>query len=92
MSYASVYKDWKYLFDISPAYDMTGGYEDQYDLQRMLENPTKKQAEACMRNQIDYWFQAGPEDFEYKNWERLKEDYPKVDNIREEYYIDEPNW
>lgn len=92
MSYAEVYKDWKYLFDISPAYDMTGGYEDQYDLAKMLENPTKKQAEECMKNQIDYWFQVGPEDFEFKNWDRLKEDFPEVDEIREKYYIDEPNW
>lgn len=92
MSYKEVYEDWDYLFDISPAYDMTGGYEDQNDLKLMLTNPTKKQAEECLKGQIYYWFQVGPEDIRNCGFQSLVESYPRIIDIMEKYYIDEPHW
>ena len=59
--YSDVHHDWHYLFSVEPADDMTGGYVDQDDLKRMLDNPTKKQAVSCMVDQILYWFAVGPE-------------------------------
>lgn len=61
-TYESVREDWEYLFEtIGAADDMTGGYEDQYDLDLMLKKPTKTQAKKCMVSQIVYWFQVGPD-------------------------------
>jgi hypothetical protein len=92
MSYKEVYDDWEYLFDISPAYDMTGGYGDQHDLKLMLNSPTKKQAETCLKIQIEYWFQVGPEDMRNDGFQYLVETYPRITDIMEKYYIDEPKW
>ncbi len=61
MNYEETYKDHKYLFDIGPASDMTGGYVDSEDLGYMLKNPSKKGAVRCLSRQIDYWFQVGTE-------------------------------
>lgn len=62
MKYEQALADWQYLWKISPAYDMTGGYEDQCDLERMLMTPTKRMAAKCLSSQVEYWFQAGPTD------------------------------
>ena len=61
MAYKQTFNDHCYLWKIAPARDMTGGYVDQEDLDRMLKNPTKKQATNCLEDQIDYWFQIGPD-------------------------------
>ncbi len=61
MTYEQAYKDHCYLWRISPAHDMTGGYVDQHDLDKLLKNPTKKTAKECLCSQIDYWFSAGPD-------------------------------
>lgn len=60
VTYDQAKADHAYLWGISPAYDMTGGYEDQNDLRRMLEKPTKATARACYVDQIVYWFSVGP--------------------------------
>lgn len=60
-SYDQVRADWEKLWSIDMASDMTGGYVDQEDLDRMLKTPTKKMAAKCMTDQINYWFQTGTE-------------------------------
>ena len=60
-TYEIVKADHEYLWSISPAYDMTGGYVDQGDLAKLLDNPTKATARECLVNQINYWFEVGPE-------------------------------
>jgi hypothetical protein len=62
MTYEQAFADWEYLWSIAPAYDMTGGYEDQYDLDKLIRSPTKRTAKKCLCSQIQYWFQAGPDD------------------------------
>lgn len=56
------YRDRQYLWKLCPAADMTGGYEDQGDLERLLKTPTKAMAAQCLSSQIDYWFRKGTED------------------------------
>ncbi len=86
MTYEEVYKDWKYLWDIAPANDMTGGYVDQDDLNRMLKSPTKKTAVYCMKRQMEYWFQAGPDGFEVsRDYKALCEEFPRIEQIRIKY-------
>jgi hypothetical protein len=60
-AYEQALKDWQYLWDIDPAYDMTGGYVDQDDLDALLHNPTKTTAKNCLISQIYYWFEVGTE-------------------------------
>lgn len=63
MSYAQAYADWSYLWETyGPASDMTGAYVDQDDLAALLKSPTKNTAEKCLKRQIDYWFDVGPDD------------------------------
>jgi len=62
ISYDQARADHEYLWrTYAPASDMTGGYVDQDDLQRLLESPTKKTATGCYVNQISHWFAVGPE-------------------------------
>jgi len=61
ITYEVAYRDHKYLWSISPARDMTGGYVDQEDLERMLKTPTKAMAAKCLSSQIQYWFERGTE-------------------------------
>lgn len=61
ITYEVAYRDRQYLWSISPARDMTGGYVDQEDLERMLKTPTKAMAAKCLRAQIEYWFERGTE-------------------------------
>jgi hypothetical protein len=85
-SYDEVRKDWKTLWDIAPAGDMTGGYEDQYDLDKLLKSPTKRTARECMENQIHYWFQVGPGDEgECQPVDWFIENNPEVRAIAEKY-------
>lgn len=62
VSYEQAREDHEYLWSIAAAYDMTGGYTDQEDLERLLHNPTKSTARDCYVSQIIYWFQVGPTD------------------------------
>jgi hypothetical protein len=60
ITYEKALKDWKTLFEgIGPASDMTGGYVDQDDLDKLLKSPTKSTAKKCLINQIEYWFENG---------------------------------
>lgn len=92
MTYDEVFKDWSYLYDeIAPAHDMTGAYEDQHDLDRLLRSPSKYTAKKCLIRQIEYWFQAGPDVsanyFKSKReLERLIESDPEVMRIGEKYF------
>ncbi len=62
-TYEQARKDHEYLWETyAPAKDMTGGYVDQDDLQKLLENPTKKTARDCYVSQIIYWIEMGPDD------------------------------
>lgn len=61
LTYEQAFKDHSYLWGIAPASDMTGGYVDQDDLEKLLRSPTKATARQCLCNQIDYWFQTGPD-------------------------------
>ena len=59
--YNDARRDHKILWDIAPAYDMSGGYVDQDDLARLLESPTKKTAADCLEAQICHWLHVGPD-------------------------------
>ena len=91
MKYEDVLADWEYLWSIGPAQDMTGGYVDSSDLERLLYSPTKKTARYCLESQITYWFQIGPDtsgqkqfegDGDYQYW--IDKD-PRVKEIYERY-------
>jgi hypothetical protein len=93
MSYEEVYTDWKYLWDIAPVNDMTGGYVDQEDLKRMLKSPSKKTAVYCLKRQMEYWFHAGPDGYECgRDYEQLCQDYSKLEYIRTKYDFNLGDW
>lgn len=85
IAYEVAYRDHKYLWAVGPAYDMTGGYEDQGDLDRMLKTPTKSMAVKCLSDQINYWFQRGTEEGGIQQVERLLETDPMVRAIYERH-------
>ena len=86
-TYESARRDHEYLWGTyGPAADMTGAYVDQSDLKKLLEKPTKACARDCYINQIDYWFQAGPDGTEAGDY---KTD-PAVRDIAERYGCGEP--
>mgnify|MGYP003647414122 FL=1 len=92
MTYDSVYKDWDYLFHtVGQASDMTGGYVDSHDLDRLLEKPNKATAKSCMRCQIDYWFDSGLEynhEHKRKSVYDLLEEFPRIEEIAERHFKD----
>lgn len=60
ITYEEAFADWEYLWtQYGPAADMTGGYVDQEDLDRLLRSPTKATARRCLMSQIAYWFEKG---------------------------------
>jgi hypothetical protein len=62
VSYDQAYSDHRYLWETyGPADDMTGGYVDSHDLDRLLKSPTKATARDCLVDQINYWFETGPD-------------------------------
>jgi hypothetical protein len=87
MKYEEVLEDWKFLFEgIDSASDMTGGYVDQEDLCKLLKSPTKATAKSCLLNQIEYWFDAGTEEYNcIMDTERLLRKYPQARPIAEKY-------
>ena len=80
LTYDQAYADHKFLWNISPASDMTGGYEDQRDLYKLLEKPTKLTARKCLQKQIEYWFTVGLE-YSKKTYSEIIKDNPKVEDI-----------
>ena len=89
MNYKQARKDHEYLWAIGPAYDMTGGYVDQEDLERLLKCPTKAMATKCYHDQICYWFDYGCEDNHY-SLETIPWDDPMVVEIAERHGINTP--
>lgn len=82
LTYAQARADHEYLWNTyGPALDMTGGYVDSEDLDRLLRSPTKSTARACYVDQIEYWFDVGPEDKDPDTWRRD----PKVREIAERH-------
>ena len=69
IGYAQARRDHEYLWSFGPAQDMTGGYVDQEDLERLLKNPTKKMAAQCYCDQIQYWLEAGPDETFAAPWQ-----------------------
>lgn len=95
VTHAQAFNDHEYLWTMyGPANDMTGGYVDQEDLAKLLRNPTKAVAKACLENQIIYWFTVGPDtggnDTRASIKIALDSDY-KVREIAERYGIMEFN-
>jgi hypothetical protein len=62
ITYDQAYRDREALWNIGPANDMTGAYEDQGDLEKLLAKPSKVTARNCLIDQIDYWFTVGIDD------------------------------
>ena len=62
MTYQQARDDHEYLWSTyGPANDMTGMYVDQDDLAALLKSPSRFTAMTCYSNQIQYWFEVGPE-------------------------------
>ena len=62
VTYEQARSDHEYLWDTyGPASDMTGGYVDSDDLERLLRKPTKVTAREVYHDQILYWLGVGPE-------------------------------
>lgn len=86
VSYEQAREDHEYLWSIAAAYDMTGGYTDQEDLSRLLQNPTKSTARDCYVRQIEYWFQVGPTEEGGDSRAEVPWDDPRVLEISSRYY------
>ena len=89
-TYKQAFADHSYLWSFAPAYDMTGGYVDQEDLERLLKSPTKATALGCLVCQIEYWFDNGPDTFasygqSRAELERLLDSDKRVREIAERY-------
>jgi len=83
------------LWAIGPADDMTGGYVDQHDLDRLLKKPTLSTAISCLEDQIEYWFDAGvdSESGKIKSWEEIAEEHPWVRKVAADLgFADEGEW
>lgn len=62
MTYEQAFEDHQYLWrEYAHAQDISGGYVDQGDLDKLLANPTKTTARECLESQIIYWFEIGPD-------------------------------
>ena len=62
-------------------------YVDQEDLDRLLSKPTKATATDCFCRQIEYWFNAGTEDFRERSYWDLVDEFPKIEKIAERHRI-----
>ncbi len=81
--YDQAFRDHSYLWtEYGPAADMTGGYVDQGDLDKLLANPTQKTAAECLESQIRYWFQVGTDN---GSPEIISATDPNIEEIRERY-------
>jgi len=62
VSYDQTRLDHDYLWQTyGPAYDMTGGYDEDRDMEMLLRNPSKSTAIECYCSRIRYWFEIGPQ-------------------------------
>lgn len=90
MKYEDMKSDWEYLWNIGPANDMTSGYVDQEDLQRLIDSPSKTTAKKCLLNQMNYWFTVGVEPRNRSSNSGddphiFEKDYPRIPEIAEKY-------
>lgn len=91
ITYEQAFRDHQKLWSIGPADDMTGGYVDQDDLDKLLAKPTKATARDCLVSQINYWFEVGVEagsgksSGDTKAVEAAIENDPEVREIAERY-------
>ena len=69
MSYTQARADHEYLWTTYGAPDdMTGGYgRESEDLLDLLKKPCKSVAEDIYSDQIQYWFQVGPDRHQNQN-------------------------
>ena len=83
-TYEQALADHSYLWSTyGPAYDMTGGYVDSDDLDKLLKRPTKSTARECLESQIRYWFDVGSEDADAPAILRATD--PKIREIANRY-------
>lgn len=62
MTYEEAYDDRRYLWETyGQPYDWTGGYVAEEDLESLLKKPSKTTARRLLFNQIQYWFEVGPD-------------------------------
>ncbi len=88
ITYEQAYKDHSYLWvTIGAAFDMTGGYVDQDDLNKLLYSPTKKTAKECLCGQIAYWFDVGIDEYRQISFESILREYPEIEKIMERHNI-----
>lgn len=83
MSYKQMRADHEYIWKkYGAAFDMSGAYVDQDDLDKLLKNPTRATAERCYYTQLIYYFQTGPDTADLDNFtiEDIKND-PKIIEI-----------
>lgn len=89
VTYEQAYKDRQYLWQThGAAHDMTGGYVDSEDLEKLLKSPTKSTARKCLINQIQHWFRVGPDLAFAKASREEREADPRVLEIAERYGCD----
>lgn len=90
ITHQQAYSDRQYLWQThGQAYDMTGGYVESEDLEKMLKSPTKRTATKCLCNQIHYWFEAGAEEY-HRHTEYIDWSDPKVREIAERHNVSMP--
>lgn len=90
VTYEQARADHEYLWKISPAHDMTGAYEDQSDLARLLQSPSKATARDIYVDQIEYWFSAGPGEGPEGMLERADDRRREVNRLmREDQNVDD---
>jgi hypothetical protein len=62
ITYEQARADHDYLWQTyGPAYDMTGAYDEDRDMEMLLRNPSKKTAIDCYCSRIRYWMEVGPQ-------------------------------
>lgn len=87
ISYEQALKDHATLWAIGPAYDMTGGYTDSEDLERLLKSPNKSTARKCLVQQIQYWLETGTEEERLRrcSLSDIVDNHPEVGPIADRY-------
>lgn len=86
ITYEQALADHTYLWETyGPADDMTGAYVDQEDLARLLRSPTKTTARQCLCDQIDHWFNVGPDPDHSKYGRRVDANDPRLIEIAHRY-------
>lgn len=92
-TYDQALDDRRYLWEsYDEPVDMTGGYVDQEDLEKLLANPTRTTARQCLISQIAYWFQVGPENSSGEFTDGCWKNDSRVIEIAYRYGINIDHW